>query len=99
MTKRPTGREADDATTDRGTVKGHHARPGDEVAEGGPAPEPTRHGHGTPEPSASRAAAEGTATGAGTSAATVGRAEREHAARTGAGKTQSGRGHRKHEEG
>jgi hypothetical protein len=99
MTKKASGREADEATTDRGTVKGHHARPGDEVAEGGPARAPTRRGHGTPEASASRAAAEGTATGAGTSAPTAGKAEREHAAQAGAAKAQSGRGHRKHEEG
>jgi hypothetical protein len=97
MTKKVTRREGDDETTSRGTVKGHHAQPGDDVTEGGMAPASTRHGHGTPEPAASRADAEGTDTGSGTSAATVGKAEKEHAAEAGAEKTQSGRGHRKHE--
>ena len=97
MTKKVTRREGDAETTSRGTVKGHHPKPGDNVAEGGVAPAPTE-GHGAPKGSASKAAAEGTEIGEGTSAATVGKAEKEHAAAAGAAKTQSGRGHRKHEE-
>jgi hypothetical protein len=95
MTKKVTRQEADDATTSRGTVKGHHAKPGDDVTEGGLAPAPTE-GHGAPKGSASKAAIEGAEEGDNTSTATVGKAEKEHAAQAGAAKTKEGRGHRKH---
>ena len=68
--------------------------PGTPVTEGGPAPDPTRAGHGTPKPAASKAADEGKPED-GTSTATVGRAEKDEAAAKGAEKTQSGRWHRK----
>ena len=97
MTKKVTKHESDDTTTNRGTVKGHHVKPGDNVAEGGVAPAPTE-GHGVPKGSASKASAEGAIEGDDTSTATGGKQEKEHAAEVGASKTQSGRGHRKHEE-
>jgi hypothetical protein len=97
MTRKVTTRKSDDATTSRGTVKGHHAKPGDDVAEGGVAPAPTE-GHGAPKGSASKASAEGAIEGDNTSTATGGKLEKEHAAEIGASKTQSGRGHRKHED-
>ncbi len=90
-------REGNDEITSRGTVKGHHARPGDDVTEGGVAPAPTE-GHGAPKGSASKASAEGAEEGEDTSAATAGKAEKEHAAEVGAAKTQAGRGHRKHDQ-
>lgn len=96
MTKEVTRREGTDEITSRGTVKGHHPRPEDEVMEGGPVPAPTE-GHGAPKGSASKATAEGAIAGDDTSAATVGKAEKERAAAAGMAKTQSGRGHRKHE--
>jgi hypothetical protein len=95
MTKKVTRREGNDETTGRGTVKGHHSKPGDDVTEGGTAPVPSE-GHGLPKGSASKAEAEGAGV-ANTSTATAGRAEKEHAAEAGAAKTQSGRGHRKHD--
>ncbi len=85
-----------DEVTSRGTVKGHHPKPGDDVLEGGPAPAPTE-GHGKPKGSAAKAQAEGAVQGEDTSAAVQGKADKEHAAEAGAAKTQSGRGHRKHE--
>lgn len=85
----------DDRTTSRGTVKGHHAKPGDAVAEGGPAPAPTE-GHGAAKGAASSARLEHAEEGENTSAATAGRLEQEHAAGVGSAKTQEGRGHRKH---
>ena len=97
MTKKVTRHEGNDAVTSRGTVKGHHSKPGDDVTEGGPAPMPTE-GTGAPKGSASKAAAEGAMEGENTTAATGGKLEKEHAAEVGASKTQSGRGHRKHEE-
>ena len=96
MTKEVTRREGDDRTTSRGTVKGHHAKPGDDVTEGGPAAAPTE-GHGAPKGAASKADAEGAVAGDDTSRATVGKSEKEHAQEVGLAKTQSGRGHRKHE--
>ena len=86
-----------DSVTSRGTVKGHHAKPGDAVEEGGVAPSPTEGGHGKPKGSASKAEAEGAVVGEDTNTATQGKLDKEHAAEAGAGKTQSGRGHRKHE--
>jgi hypothetical protein len=66
------------------------------VPEGGPAPAPKR-GKGAPMPAASRAAADD-APEAGASSATVGKAEKEAAARKAAlTKDQHGRGHRKAE--
>lgn len=85
-----------DEITGRGTVKGHHPKPGDDVQEGGPAPVPTE-GHGKPKGSASKAHAEGAVEGENTSTAVQGKLDKEHAAEEGAMKTQSGRGHRKHE--
>ena len=96
MTKDVTRREGDDRTTSRGTVKGHHAKPGDDVTEGGPVAAPTE-GHGAPKGAASKAIAEGAVAGDNTSGATVGKIEKEHAQEAGLEKTQSGRGHRKHE--
>jgi hypothetical protein len=84
---------SDDRTTGQGTRKGHHGKPGDDVTEGGVPPAPTE-GRGMAKPSASNAAADGLPDG-DTSAATAGKAEKEHAAEVGAQKTQSGRGHRK----
>ena len=84
---------SDDATTSRGTRKGHHRKPGDDVTEGGVPPAPTE-GRGTPKGAASKAAAEGLPDG-DTSAATAGTSEKEHAAAVAAGKTRSGRGRRK----
>ena len=84
---------SDDRVTRQGTVKGHHAKPGDEVAEGGPAEQPTEPG-GAMKPAASKARAQGVPED-DSSAATAGAAEKAHAADVGAGKTQSGRGHRK----
>ena len=97
MTKEKTHHATDDHTTSRGTVKGHHAHPGDNVTEGGPAPSPTE-GHGAPKGAASTAEAEGAEPGENTSTATQGKEEKEHAAAQGAAKTQDGRGHRKHAE-
>ncbi|WP_428485279.1 hypothetical protein [Rhodopila sp.] len=97
MTKKVTTRKSDDTTTSRGTVKGHHPKPGDDVVEGGVAPAPTE-GHGAPRGSASKASAEGAIEGDDTSTATVGKLEKEHAAEIGGSKTQSGRGHRKHQD-
>lgn len=95
MTKQKTHHATDDATTGRGTVKGHHPKPGDDVTEGGPAPAPTE-GHGSPKGAASKAEAEHAVAGEDTSTATVGKAEKEHAAAVGAAKGEEGRGHRKH---
>ena len=85
-----------DAVTSRGTVKGHHAKPGTRwrrrggaVADGGRAWEA--------KGSASKAEAEGAVVGEDTNTATQGKLDKEHAREAGAGKTQSGRGHRKHE--
>ena len=97
MTKKVTRREGTDEITSRGTVKGHHPKPEDDVAEGGVAPAPTE-GHGAPKGAASKASLEGAVEGEDTSTATVGKLEKEHAAEIGASKTQSGRGHRKHED-
>ncbi len=88
--------EGSDRITSHGTVKGHHASPEDNVPEGGPAPAPTE-GQGAAKGAASKAAVEGAVAGDDTSTATAGRLEKEHAAGVGAEKTQSGRGHRKHE--
>ena len=66
-----------------------------EVHEGGKAPSPKPH-KGEPMQAASRAALDGT-TEEGTSSATVGKAEKEAAARKGEQKEQHGRGHRKAE--
>lgn len=95
MTKKVTKHKSDDRTTNRGTVKGHHARPGDDVVEGGVAASPIE-GHGAPKGAASKALVEGAVAGDDTSSATGGKSEKEHAAEVGASKTQSGRGHRKH---
>ena len=84
---------SDDRVTSHGTVKGHHAKPGDDVAEGGPAASPVAPS-GAVKPSASKAHVEGVPDD-DTSAATAGSAEKAHAAEVGAAKTQSGRGHRK----
>ena len=97
MTKQKTHHAADDRTTSRGTVKGHHPKPGDDVTEGGPASAPTEGGHGHPKGAVSRADAEHAVAGDDTSTATVGKTEKEHAATVGAAKTQEGRGHRKHD--
>lgn len=97
MTKQKTHHATDDTTTSRGTVKGHHEKPGDNVTEGGPAAEPTEGGHGHSKGATSTAHAAGAVEGNDTSSATVGKAEKEHAASVAAGKTQSGRGHRKHD--
>ena len=97
MSKKVTKRESDDTTTSRGTVKGHHPKPGDDVTEGGVTPAPTE-GHGAPKGSASKASAEGAVEGEDTSTATAGKQEKEHAAEVGAAKTQAGRGHRKHDD-
>lgn len=86
-----------DRITSHGTVKGHHAKPGDAVTEGGAADAPKLDG-GTPKPAASKAAAEGVPDD-DTSSATAATEEKRHAAEAGAGKTQSGRGHRKSEAG
>lgn len=86
-----------DEVTSRGTVKGHHPKPEDNVPEGGPAAAPTE-GHGRPKGSASKAHAEGAVEGDNTSTAVQGKLEKEHAAGAGSMKTQSGRGHRKHQE-
>ncbi len=94
MTKAATHHASDDATTSRGTVKGHHEKPGDAVTEGGPAPSPTE-GHGAPKGSASKARLDGAVEGGNTSTATAGVHEKEHAAAVGARKTGDGRGHRK----
>lgn len=66
----------------------------DEVLEGGKAENPTE-GKGRPKPATSRADAEG-GPDAGTSSATAGKAEKEHAAESGAAK-EHGRRHRKAE--
>ena len=92
-----TNHAGSDEVTNRGTVKGHHPKPGDDVQEGGPAAAPIE-GHGKPKGSASKAHAEGAVEGENTSTATQGKLDKEHAAEVGAAKTQSGRGHRKHEE-
>ena len=97
MSKNATRREGDDTTTSRGTVKGHHSRPGDDVTEGGPAEAP-KEDKASMKSSASHAVDGGAVAGENTSSATVGSREKEQAARAGAEKTQSGRGHRKHEE-
>ncbi len=79
-----------------GTAKAGGAHGEDFVPEGGVAPSPL-HKKGEPMPAASRAAAEGNDP-AGTSSATVGKAEKEAAARNAElTKTQDGRGHRKHD--
>ena len=98
MTKEKTQHATDDATTSRGTVKGHHAKPGDDVTEGGPAASPTEGGHGHPKGAVSTAQVAGASEGDDTSTATQGKAEKNEAAAVGAHKTQSGRGHRKHED-
>lgn len=96
MTKQKTHHASDDHTTSRGTVKGQHSRPGDDVTEGGPAPSPIE-GQGLPKGSASKAEAEGAEPGEDTTTATQGKLEKEHAAKQGEAKSQDGRGHRKHE--
>lgn len=83
---------SDDRTTNRGTVKGHHPKPGDNVTEGGIAPAPTE-GHGAPKGAASKAVAEGAVAGDDTSSATVGKQEKQHAEQVNAGKPQSGHRH------
>lgn len=98
MTKEKTHHATDDSTTSRGTVKGHHEKPGDAVREGGPAASPTEGGHGHPKGAVSTARDAGAVGGEDTSTATAGKAEKEHAAAVGAHKTQEGRGHRKHKE-
>jgi len=95
MTKEKTHHATDDHTTSRGTVKGHHPKPGDAVTEGGPAPSPTE-GAGAPKGYHSTAKAENAEPGDNTSTATQGKHDKEHAAGQGAAKTQEGRGHRKH---
>ena len=97
MTKKVTRQESTNGTTSRGTVKGHHPKPGDNVQEGGVAPMPTE-GAGAPKGAASKAYAEGAVAGENTSTATEGAREKAHAADVGATKTQSGRGHRKHQD-
>ncbi len=97
MTKKTTHHATDDETTSHGTVKGLHPKPGDNVPEGGPASSPTE-GAGAPKGAASHARAEGAVEGENTSTATAGALEKEHAAGMGSLKTQSGRGHRKHED-
>ncbi len=97
MTKKVTRHEADDTTTSRGTVKGHHPRPGDDVTEGGAVP-PPKDSSGAPRASTSKAAIEGTLADDGTTSATGSKVEKQYAAAVGASKTQSGRGHRKHED-
>jgi hypothetical protein len=89
MTKKKTHHAADDRTTSRGTVKGHHEDPDANVPEGGKAPPPTE-GQGSPKGSASKAAAEGAIAGDDTSSATVGKREKEQAEAVNAGKPQSG---------
>ena len=89
--------EGSDKVTSHGTVKGHHAKPGDAVPEGGPAAAPTE-GSGAAKGAASKAAVEGAVAGDNTSTATAGSLEKQHAAGVGAEKTQGGRGHRKHED-
>ncbi|WP_207538068.1 hypothetical protein [Sabulicella rubraurantiaca] len=64
-------------------VRGNHLPSSDDVTEGGKAPSPT-DGPGKPKPATSRAEAEGNPTD-GTSKATQGKAEKDHAAGTGAG--------------
>ena len=96
MTKKVSRGGSDDETTSRGTVKGHHEKPGEHVREGGPAEAPTE-GPGAAKGAASSAAGTGAATGEDTSTATAGQREKEHAAGAGAAKDQTGRGHRKHE--
>ena len=95
MTKKVTRGGSDDETTSRGTVKGHHPKPGEHVVEGGPAPAPTE-GAGAAKGAASSADDAGAVAGEDTSAATAGAREKEHAAGEGAAKDQTGRGHRKH---
>ncbi len=97
MTKEKTHHATDDRTTSRGTVKGHHPKPGDDVTEGGPALSPTE-GRGSPKGSASAATVDGAEPGDNTTTATQGKQEKEHAAEQGAAKAQDGRGHRKHAE-
>lgn len=97
MTKQKTHHHSDDSTTSRGTVKGHHERPGDDVTEGGPAAEPVKT-HGEMKGAASSAQETGAEPGEDTSRATAGHAEKERAAQIAASKTQDGRGHRKHGE-
>ncbi len=82
-----------DRVTSRGTVKGHHPKPEDEITEGGVAPSP-KADHGSPKPSASKAAVE-EVPDADASTATAGKLEKQQAAAAGAQKEQSGRGHRK----
>lgn len=86
----------DDRVTNRGTVKGHHPEPDANVPEGGPAEAP-KEAHGAMK-GATSTAEDGNAGTGGTSGATVGKREQEQAAAAGAQKTQSGRGHRKHED-
>ena len=97
MTNKSTHHATDDATTSLGTVKGHHPKPGDSVTEGGPAANPTEGGHGHAKGAASSAHDAGALEGENTSGATVGKVEKDHAAAVTAEKTQSGRGHRKHD--
>ena len=97
MTNKSTHHATDDATTSLGTVKGHHPKPGDSVKEGGPAANPTEGGHGHAKGAASSAYDAGALEGENTSGATVGKVEKDHAAAVTAEKTQSGRGHRKHD--
>lgn len=96
MTKTVTHHASDDRTTSRGTVKGEHPRPEDNVPEGGPAPSPTE-GSGAPKGSASAARDAGAVAGDDTSTATAGAHEKEHAAGMGDAKPH-GRGFRKHDE-
>lgn len=96
MTKIKTHHASDDTTTSRGTVKGRHPKPGDDVTEGGPAAVPTEGGHGHAKGAASTANAEHAVAGEDTSAATAGKMEKEHARGVGLDKAQDGRGHRKH---
>lgn len=97
MTKEPSHSGGHDSVTGRGTVKGRHANPGEDVTEGGPAPSP-KENHGSPKESMSNAKDGRVVGGDDTSRATSGHREQEHAAERGAAKTQSGRGHRKHDD-
>ena len=97
MTKHRTPGDPSDTTTSHGTVKGHHARPGSDVTEGGSAPSP-KEDHGSPKESMSNAKDGRLVGGEDVSPATSGHREQQHAAEVGASKTQSGRGHRKHED-
>ncbi|MFC7734921.1 hypothetical protein ACFQX4_03540 [Roseomonas sp. GCM10028921] len=97
MTKKKTDHGSDDdRVTGRGTVKGRHGDHDANVSEGGEAEAPKRD-HGSMK-GATSTAEDGAAGTGGTSHATVGKREQEQAAAAGTEKTQTGRGHRKHED-